>query len=146
MGALMNLSSIPFYKVCIDENLSGNISGMLYCGMTPMGVPFSGFEELIFIMENIMDRIRFPQSTMQKRSFEMEDCPECLDPVEIQEAQKSMRRFNADEKRGKLATLITLVQFRQNASWQGLVEWVDRGETFEFESELELIRILGQVV
>jgi len=57
-----------------------------------------------------------------------------------------MRRFNADEKRGKLATLIILVQFRQNASWQGLVEWVDKGETFEFESELELIRILGQVV
>lgn len=146
MGALMNLSSIPFYRACIDENNNGNISGNLYCGVTPDGVAFNGFEELIFIMENIMDRIKFPQSTMQKRSFDMDDCPECLPLNEIQEAQKSMRRYNADDKLGKLATLIIKIQFRQNASWQGLIEWVDRGETFEFESELELIRIFTQVV
>ncbi|MBE6987186.1 MAG: hypothetical protein E7432_00220 [Ruminococcaceae bacterium] len=48
------------------------------------------------------------------------------------------------EPKGDKATFIVQVQFRQNATWQGTVQWVEKGVTQRFRSELELMKLMGE--
>lgn len=43
-------------------------------------------------------------------------------------------------------TFIVKVQYRQNASWQGTVEWVEGGVSKRFRSALELIRLMDEAM
>ena len=43
---------------------------------------------------------------------------------------------------GKCATFYTYVQYRQNATWQGTISWVDKNEKQQFRSALELIKLI----
>jgi len=38
------------------------------------------------------------------------------------------------------------IKYRQNASWQGTVQWVESGKTQNFKSCLELIRLIDMAV
>ncbi len=40
------------------------------------------------------------------------------------------------------ATFILHLQFRQNNSWQGTIQWVEKKQTLQFRSALELIKII----
>lgn len=142
MGILSSISSIPFYLICIDEVEEANFSGRLYCGIIIEGLKFQGVEELIFSMENIMDKIEFPQSTVNKRAFKEKNGFTKLSADLRQELQKTMRRYNPDNQRGKKATIAAQIQFRQNASWQGMLKWIEQEKAFEFESEFQFMTIL----
>lgn len=137
------IALVPVYQICVDKIREDNISGRLYCGKIPQGLTFSGIGEVILTIDKIMDEIGFPQSTVDKRSFgEKEEPAATLTPAAGKEAQMAMRRFNTSGQNGEYATFILQVQFRQNASWQGMVEWVENKESFPFNSELELMRII----
>lgn len=43
------------------------------------------------------------------------------------------------------ATFILHLQFRENDSWQGTIQWVERKETLQFRSALELMKIINSV-
>ncbi|MGI6151571.1 MAG: hypothetical protein ACOYIR_06430 [Christensenellales bacterium] len=45
-------------------------------------------------------------------------------------------------KRGEKGTFVVRVMFRQNATWQGTVSWVEGNKTQHFRSMLELIHLL----
>lgn len=50
------------------------------------------------------------------------------------------------ENKGDRATFIVQVQYRQNASWQGKLIWVDKKKTVCFRSVLELIKLMDSAV
>lgn len=52
----------------------------------------------------------------------------------------------ASARRGKVATFALQIRFRRNASWQGTVRWMDRGQTRHFRSVLELMTMIHGVV
>lgn len=43
-------------------------------------------------------------------------------------------------------SFLVKVQFRQNASWQGTIQWIENGKTQKFRSCLELIRLMDKAV
>ena len=43
-------------------------------------------------------------------------------------------------------SFLVRIQYRQNASWQGTVQWVESGKTQHFRSCLELIRLIDMAV
>ena len=43
-------------------------------------------------------------------------------------------------------TFIIRVQHRQNASWQGSVQWVEGGKEQHFRSALELIKMMDEAL
>ncbi len=43
------------------------------------------------------------------------------------------------------ATFILHLQFRKNDSWQGTIQWVERKESLQFRSALELMKIINSV-
>ncbi|MCR5481682.1 MAG: hypothetical protein K6F52_02705 [Clostridia bacterium] len=136
------LSIIPKYLICVDEAFRGLISGRLFCGCLPQGVPFCGIEELVIMMDVIMDRIAFPQSTVDKRAFaSTKNTKKRVSAPPKKEELLAMRTFSPGAEHGRKATFTVQVQFRQNATWQGVVEGTGVQHR-EFKSELELMLIL----
>lgn len=50
------------------------------------------------------------------------------------------------EIKGEGATFLMHIQYRQNATWQGTLEWLEGKQKVAFRSTLELIRLMEQVV
>ncbi|NBK92610.1 hypothetical protein D5278_11615 [bacterium 1XD21-13] len=50
------------------------------------------------------------------------------------------------EQRGRDSTFIIHVKYRQNASWQGEVTWVDKQKKEYFRSALELVRLIDSAM
>ncbi len=134
------------YLICVDEVADANMKGRLYCGCLPNGKEFCGADELIICVDDIMDRIAFPQSTVDKKSFAKKKGNNAqLSEKEITEVLEKMKNFNTDSNSGKKATFVLQVQFRQNASWQGVVKSVETDESYPFKSALELIKIIDEI-
>ena len=49
-------------------------------------------------------------------------------------------------KEKEKASFVVHVQFRQNATWQGTITWIDKGITQHFRSVLEMIRLMTEAV
>ena len=132
---------LPSYLICVDSAEMGTLNGTLYYKYKAEGIPFSGLEELILMVETIMDRVNCPQSSIDKRSFRREDSLQ-IGMAERREELMAMRKLDTNLNRGEKATFILQVKFRQNASWQGSVQWVEEKKTLHFRSALELIKII----
>ena len=50
------------------------------------------------------------------------------------------------EIKGEGATFLLHVQYRQNSTWQGTLEWLEGKQRVTFRSTLELIQLMEQVV
>ncbi len=134
-------SLVPNYQVCIDFADGVNLSGRMYCGLEKRGIEFADIQQLIIAMDDIMNKISFPQSTVEKRAFgDRERLRMNLSRQELLE----MRKFMADNEKGKQATFIVQVEYRHNAEWQGNVKWVEGESTHEFASTLDLIKFLDE--
>ncbi|MCR5481333.1 MAG: hypothetical protein K6F52_00855 [Clostridia bacterium] len=145
-GANTDFSAGLNYVICVDELKDADIKGRLYCGCLPQGKGFSCSEELIICIDDIMDKIDFPQSTLDKKSFvKKKGTVVKLSEKEITEVMEKMKNFNTDSAAGDRATFVLQVQFRQNASWQGVVKSVETDETHSFKSALELVKIIDEI-
>lgn len=49
-------------------------------------------------------------------------------------------------KHGDLGSFIIRVQHRQNSSWQGRVTWMEKNQTMNFRSVLELIKLIESAI
>ena len=50
------------------------------------------------------------------------------------------------QQKGKKATFVVQVQYRQNATWQGTVTWLEEGKQSHFRSALELIKLMDSAL
>ena len=57
-----------------------------------------------------------------------------------------MEKNNELIEPGKKATFLIQVQYRQNATWQGEITWVEKKESIRFRSALELIKLIDSAV
>lgn len=53
---------------------------------------------------------------------------------------------NAAIEPGEKATFIVHVQFRQNANWQGNIQWVESKKSQKFRSTLEMIKLMDEAL
>jgi hypothetical protein len=134
--------------IAIDSNnLSSNISrfmvilnpteydciGFLYNDYYEIKINFRGIREFLNTLEEFFDQYNFPQSTHILRKF-----------TENKKKKGSLIKM----EKGKLelksgdATFTIHVQFRQNASWQGTISWIQGNKTQRFRSELEMIKLM----
>ena len=112
--------------VCIDRYRDDVPEGRIY---HPGGgsSSFRSLSQFLSRMEDHLDEWKLPRSFTAIRSFGA--APE-LTPGRPEEGES---------KRGGLATFALRILFRQNASWQGSVTWMETGRTESFRSALELI-------
>ena len=103
--------------------------GSLYNINLPGEVPFIGFMDLFMRMDGVFDENHAPRTTLKRRSF-TDEAPAIPEPE--QEAPVE----------DPLATFRIRVHFRQNASWQGSVQWAEENTEAGFRSALELMYLM----
>ena len=121
--------------VCIDSYENAVPAGRFYNPHYSEGVQFHGVVDLIKKLDNMLDQMQFPQSFSIVRTFSSSKV------TKEGGAPAGMKPHN-----GELATLAVKVLFRQNASWQGSVLWVEGNREESFRSVLELIFLMDSAV
>ena len=119
--------------VCVDEYQNSVFSGRLYHPYLPGGDSFRSLMEFFRKMEDLLDGMQFPQSFTAVRSFS--------DPP-----MRAGRPPGADVREGRCATFAVRVLFRQNASWQGSVSWLEGSREESFRSALELAFLMDSAL
>ena len=95
------------------------------------GIRFHGVVDLIRKLENMLDQMQFPQSFSLVRRFS-----------DVRTASAAGGSTEMKPHNGDVATFAVRVLFRQNASWQGSILWVEGDREESFRSVLELIFLL----
>ena len=96
---------------------------------------FLSLIQLIRIIDDLLDSMKFPQAFHITRSF-FEDS-RINNPSE--------QRIDEIKNEG-LANFAVKVIFRQNVSWQGTVTWIEEGREESFRSVLELIFLIDSAL
>ena len=120
--------------VCVDAYDEGVLKGRLYNPSSPDGECFHSLMDFLLKMEALLDRMNFPQPFAEVRAFSSKTVPTTASPP-----QEEMHE-------GKRATFALRVLFRQNASWQGSVSWLEGGQEESFRSVLELLILMNSAL
>ena len=121
--------------VCVDQyDESGVLTGRLYNPYLTGGEQFRSLMEFIRKMEELLDGTRLPQAYAKPRSFAADH-----NAVPDMPPDSAVRE-------GKLGTFALRVLFRQNASWQGSVTWLEGRKEEKFRSALELFHLMGSAL
>ncbi len=119
--------------VCVDSYKEGVMEGCL-CNPYCDGESFKSLSQFLVKMESMLDEMKFPQAHTETRSFG-------AGARQIPEAEPLQTR-----ERGTAATFRLKVIFRQHASWQGVVTWLETGKEESFRSVLELILLMDSAL
>ena len=121
--------------VCIDGYENQVPTGRFYNLHYEDGVRFHGVMDLIKKMEDMLDQMKFPQSYSLVRTFSKAPSPTCSQLI----------RGNKPHY-GDLATFTVRVLFRQNASWQGNILWMEGKREEGFRSVLEMLFLMDSAI
>ena len=116
--------------VCVDSYRDNILHGRLFNPYLHGAAPFDSLMQWILRMEELLDEMRFPQPFSESRAF----APVTFPPLEV--------AADLNAQKGELATFAVKVLFRQNASWQGSVTWLEGGREESFRSTLELLLLM----
>jgi len=119
--------------VCIDSYENSELCGRFYNPYLSGGHSFQSVTQFLLGMEQALDAMDFPRAFNTVRTFA---------PAPDHEAGS----LDADYAPGKQATFTVRVLFRQNASWQGSVTWMEGRQEQSFRSVLELILLIDSAL
>jgi len=94
-------------------------------------------------MENVFDRIGYPQSSTKSRTFSANK--QLGSPVK-EVIANLMKENDITSQRGDKGTFVVHIQYRQNATWQGKVTWAEKSHTLNFRSALELLKMIDSAL
>lgn len=121
--------------VCVDAYTDGVPAGRFYNPAQPQGVAFQSMVQFLIRMEDMLNELRYPQSFVAARSF-----------GHSMEERAARSAPEGGGQSGKIATFAVRVLFRQNASWQGSITWLEGGREESFRSVLELIFLMDSAL
>ena len=136
----LNFRAINLTCVCVDGVRLGEIDGRIYHRYAAAPVEFCGMSGMLNAMEDFFDAINYPQAAVEPRSFRQRKTMPATMRGEHMEPTEDWEKVA--ERRGDLATFLIHVQGRQNASWQGAIQWAEREVTQHFRSALELMKLI----
>lgn len=125
------------FFVSITKDLAGDLYGRLSHEALRIPVGFEGSLDMIRKVEYVLSLTGFPKSATEDRRFQSD--------LKIQENMAvGMEEKNvyAEKTDKKHATFVVKINYRQNATWQGEVFWVEKNEKKQFRSALELIKMI----
>ena len=121
-------------RVCVDgQGFSGRIVGQ----RISTAIHFSDINDFVVRVDALLDVQKFPRAFQKIRSFtekQQPDIPAVLVPEELGELAQ------VEAQKGERATFLLLIRSRQNASWQGLIDWMDGSPKQPFDSTLAFLK------
>ena len=116
--------------VCVDSYQNGVPQGSFYNPHMAAEQPFQSLTQFLQGLEATLETMDFPKAYTATRTF----AP--LPKAKPGEAA-------GECKPGAMATFVVRILFRQNASWQGSVTWLEGKREQSFRSVLELILLMS---
>ena len=118
-----------------DKNLQGTFFNPYY----GVEIEFPNLTRLLLLMEEMMDKMGYPQASMLSRRFDKKRRAYAEPSVKVATVQET-------QKRDAIATFQVKVIFRQNASWQGKINWLNENKEQTFRSVFELIKLMDEAL
>lgn len=125
-------------RVCVDKKEKEYFFGRVCHEDLKEPEAFEDINEMILKIDEVFDLLKYPEASMEHRIFGKKRARKIQMPDETEKRMEGNMRDTA----GKKATFIVQVQYRQNATWQGQVVWVEKNQTKKFRSALELIKLI----
>ncbi len=140
MSALDTIHAKNAIRICVDAVGSGTFRGRLYHRYAPTPILFAGAEQLLLAAESLFDTWNYPQPGLLARSFSPRPAKRGNTRMDRQPIER------LSEHAGGRATFTVQVTYRQNATWQGTVTWLEEGKQSHFRSALELIKLMDSAL
>ena len=83
-----NLAAPDLLCICVDDRQHGESSGRVYCCYSREAMHFAHEYQLIKIIERLLDRIDYPQSSVKIRSFQEKEEKRLLKPEKVLRAER----------------------------------------------------------
>ncbi len=127
--------------LCVDEAQGGGLfRGRIYHGYRRDGQEVNSFGALVRALSGLFDELQYPRTSERERGFFVRK--EKRTGGQAPGKERVMSDKELLTKHGDIGTFIIRVQQRQNSTWQGSVTWVDEDRTANFQTALELIKLL----
>lgn len=123
--------TVMVYVDSVEDHIP---SGRFHIACNSDMQPFHGLCQLLIHVNQQLDREKFPQSFTELRKFQKPSKE--TDPSVAAGSQSC----------GKIATFSIRILFRQNASWQGSVTWLEGKQEEFFRSVLELMVLMDNAL
>lgn len=127
-------------NICVNKSGDGEIGGEVFSYYAKKPWRFENVVQLLRCMEEFYDSLSFPQAEVQFREFNEMPQPHVIEGGKVAEEEEVL------SQRGLCATFYVYVQYRQNATWQGTFLWKEGGQSVEFQSALEFIMLMDNVL
>lgn len=119
--------------VCVDSYQEGVPRGRFYNPYMSAEQPFQSLTQFLQNMESTLEKMDFPKAFTATRTFA--PLPSCDTGPPLSQCRP-----------GQQATFAVKILFRQNASWQGSVTWLEGKREQSFRSVLELILLISSAL
>lgn len=129
--------------VCVTSYSDGEIKGTVYNDYYEKQLPFLSTTELINSLESLYNSLSFPQKFMETRSFGVNRTDG--EKKEKKTGENDMLK-DEDISKDAIANFSIHVKFRMNADWQGEICWVEKGICQNFNSTLEMIKLMDSAL
>ena len=116
--------------VCIDSYQDGVPKGTFYNPYMTDEQPFQSLTQFLQGMEATLETMDFPKAYTTTRTFA---------PL----PKATSGEITGIRQSGEKATFVVRILFRQNASWQGSITWLEGKQEQSFRSVLELILLMS---
>lgn len=132
MSTLHN--NFRYFTISVERYENHCMEGILYQGGRAPGILFDNFLEMSLHMDNIFNQMACPKRVLNERGF-------CDRKIK----QPAVRGWPV-YKKGELATFLVYVKYRNYATWQGEITWLEGGKKESFESFLQMLLLINQVL
>lgn len=144
-GTFLLPSTVTKTLVCIDTIDSAEFGGRFYNRYLKHCAEFQGAFDFIQKMDSMFDYFEFPHSFFQYREFCSEKHPSLQKPSTLNLKCYHNENIFTEHKGAKMTFLIQVVT-RQNATWQGMIFWVEQNHSYQFQSITELVGFLVETL
>jgi len=125
----------------------GSLKGALYSKYLEEPFEFYSLVRMIEKMEEIFDAKRFPSTFLKSRTFNSAKSKAKKGGAEASHAAREHVAPGLYENmRGTKNTFEITVRFRQNATWQGNILWVEEQLKQDFRCVLEMLKLIDEAI
>jgi len=145
-GRTSIMENVKTILMCIDSYEDACMKGVLYHTSLSEGKEFKSLTQMILAIEEIMENTGFPKATTEGRRFNSFKNSTGDFEFSGQESEMTDKERNFEKLRGQAGTFKMKILFRQHASWQGSVSWLEGSKNQPFRSALELIMLMNSAL
>jgi len=126
------------FRICADV-ISDDVEGRVFSPLKAESISFRGMGELLVKMDELFDRVGYPQAFQDKRSFDKDK-----ERVNLYRGipEGELKPADIIRESGKVRTFDVVVNSRKNTSWQGCVQTDDGTVLGDFDGEIALLAII----